>query len=57
MRKGKIIALLVAVLLVVLGAALGVGAALLGDLTLDDKPGIVPDTAQVVADAHSTLKG
>ena len=29
----------------------------LGHLTLDDKPGIVPDTAQVVADAHSTLKG
>jgi 23S rRNA (cytidine1920-2'-O)/16S rRNA (cytidine1409-2'-O)-methyltransferase len=29
----------------------------LGHLTLDDKPGIVPDTAQVVADAHNTLKG
>ena len=29
----------------------------LGHLTLDDKPGIEPDTAQVVADAHSTLKG
>lgn len=29
----------------------------LGHLTLEDKPGIVPDTAQVVADAHSTLKG
>ena len=29
----------------------------LGHLTLDDKPGIAPDTAQVVTDAHSTLKG
>ena len=29
----------------------------LGHLTLDDKPGITPDTAAVVADAHSTLKG
>ena len=29
----------------------------LAHLTLDDKPGITPDTAQVVADAHSTLKG
>ena len=29
----------------------------LGHLTLDDKPGIEPDTAKVVADAHSTLKG
>ena len=29
----------------------------LGHLTLDDKPGICPDTAQVVADAHNTLKG
>ena len=29
----------------------------LGHLTLDDNPGIVPDTAQVVADAHNTLKG
>ena len=29
----------------------------LGHLTLDDKPGIRPDTAQVVADAHATLKG
>ena len=29
----------------------------LGHLTLDDKPGITPDTAQVVADAHNTLKG
>ncbi len=29
----------------------------LGHLTLADKPGITPDTAQVVADAHETLKG
>ena len=29
----------------------------LGHLTLEDKPGITPDTAAVVADAHSTLKG
>ena len=29
----------------------------LGHLTLEDKPGIIPDTAAVVADAHSTLKG
>ena len=29
----------------------------LGHLTLDDKPGITPDTARVVADAHNTLKG
>ena len=29
----------------------------LGHLTLDDKDGICPDTAQVVADAHNTLKG
>ena len=29
----------------------------LGHLTLDDKPGITPDTAAVVTDAHSTLKG
>ena len=29
----------------------------LGHLTLDDKPGIQPDTAQVVAQAHATLKG
>ena len=29
----------------------------LAHLTLDDKPGICPDTAQVVADAHNTLKG
>ena len=29
----------------------------LGHLTLDDKPGIIPDTARVVADAHNTLKG
>ena len=29
----------------------------LAHLTLDDKPGIVPDTASVVADAHKTLKG
>ncbi len=29
----------------------------LGHLTLDDKEGICPDTAQVVADAHNTLKG
>jgi len=28
----------------------------LGHLTLDDVPGIQPDTAQVVADAHKTLK-
>ena len=29
----------------------------LGHLTLEDKPGITPDTTAVVADAHSTLKG
>ena len=29
----------------------------LGHLTLDDKPGIRPDTAAVVAQAHETLKG
>lgn len=29
----------------------------LGHLTLDDKTGIVPDTADVVAQAHTTLKG
>ncbi len=29
----------------------------LGHLTLDDKPGIQPDTATVVQDAHETLKG
>lgn len=29
----------------------------LGHLTLADQPGIRPDTAQVVADAHNTLKG
>ena len=29
----------------------------LGHLTLEDKPGIIPDTAQVVHDAHETLKG
>ena len=29
----------------------------LGHLTLDSKPGIIPDTAQVVRDAHETLKG
>jgi 23S rRNA (cytidine1920-2'-O)/16S rRNA (cytidine1409-2'-O)-methyltransferase len=29
----------------------------LGHLTLDDKPGIVPDTAAVVQSAHDTLKG
>ena len=29
----------------------------LGHLTLEDKPGIIPDTAQVVKDAHETLKG
>ena len=29
----------------------------LGHLTLDDKPGIQPDTAAVVRDAHMTLKG
>ena len=29
----------------------------LGHLTLADREGIVPDTAQVVADAHTTLKG
>ena len=29
----------------------------LGHLTLADKPGITPDTARVVADAHTTLKG
>ncbi len=29
----------------------------LGHLTLGDQPGITPDTAQLVADAHETLKG
>lgn len=29
----------------------------LGHLTLEDKPGIIPDTAKVVRDAHDTLKG
>ena len=29
----------------------------LGHLTLEDKPGIQPDTADVVRDAHETLKG
>lgn len=29
----------------------------LGHLTLEDKQGITPDTASVVADAHQTLKG
>ena len=29
----------------------------LAHLTLDDLPGIEPDTASVVADAHETLKG
>ena len=29
----------------------------LGHLTLEDKPGIIPDTAAVVRDAHMTLKG
>ena len=29
----------------------------LGHLTLDDKPGIVPDTAAVVEQAHTALKG
>ncbi len=29
----------------------------LGHLTLDDKEGILPDTAKVVSDAHNTLKG
>lgn len=29
----------------------------LGHLTLADVPGIVPDTAQLVSDAHNTLKG
>ena len=29
----------------------------LAHLTLDDKPGIQPDTAQIVANAHETLKG
>lgn len=29
----------------------------LGHLTLEDKPGIIPDTAAVVQDAHRTLKG
>ena len=29
----------------------------LAHLTLDDRPGIQPDTASVVADAHETLKG
>jgi len=29
----------------------------LAHLTLDDRPGIIPDTASVVNDAHETLKG
>jgi len=29
----------------------------LGHLTLEQKPGIIPDTGAVVADAHQTLKG
>ena len=29
----------------------------LGHLTLADKPGIIPDTADIVAQAHTTLKG
>ena len=29
----------------------------LAHLTLDDKPGIIPDTASVVSDAHETFKG
>ena len=29
----------------------------LAHLTLEDKPGLQPDTAQVVAQAHETLKG
>ncbi len=29
----------------------------LGHLTLDDRPGIQPDTESIVADAHCTLKG
>ena len=29
----------------------------LGHLTLEDKPGIVPDTAQVVSAAHEALRG
>lgn len=29
----------------------------LGHLTLEDKPGIIPDTAAVVEEAHRTLKG
>ena len=29
----------------------------LAHLTLADKPGIEPDTAQIVADAHNSLKG
>ena len=29
----------------------------LGHLTLDDKPGIEPDTGLVVSQAHDTLKG
>jgi len=29
----------------------------LAHLTLDEKPGIEPDTASLVADAHKTLKG
>ena len=29
----------------------------LGHLTLDDRPGIRPDTAKVVEAAHETLKG
>jgi len=29
----------------------------LGHLTLENVPGIIPDTASVVAQAHQTLKG
>ena len=52
MRRGKKIALLVAVLLVVLGAALGVGAALFGDLTLEglDAQELVTETIPITED-------
>ena len=52
MKKGKKIALLTAVLFVVLGAALGVGATLFGDLTLEslDAQELVTETIPITED-------
>jgi hypothetical protein len=52
MRKGKKIALLIAVLFIVLGAALGVGAILFGDLTLEslDAQELVTETIPITKD-------